>query len=94
MSHSTLKPWQRFNVGIGKRVDLIETFEVLKKLTGYKGELKFADVRSGDVKHSVADISLIKDQLGYVPQVDFEEGLRRTIEWYKTQENAVAAQRA
>lgn len=83
-----------FNVGIGKRVDLIETFEVLKKLTGFKGGLKFAEERSGDVKHSVADISLIKKQLGYVPQVDFEEGLRRTIEWYKTQENAVTAQRA
>ena len=80
-----------FNVGIGQRVDLIETFEVLKKLTGFKGELKFADERSGDVKHSGADISLIKKHLGYVPNVSFEEGLRLTIEWYKTQDKLVTA---
>ena len=62
-----------FNVGIGKRVDLIETFEVLKKLTGFKGGLKFAEKNDPpDEKHSVARHSLIKKQLGYVPQVDFE----------------------
>jgi nucleoside-diphosphate-sugar epimerase len=79
-----------FNVGLGIRVDLIETFEVLKKLTGYKGELKFAEERAGDVKHSMADISLIKKHMGYMPKVDFEQGLRHTIEWYKTQDKLVA----
>jgi UDP-glucose 4-epimerase len=80
-----------FNVGLGQRVDLIETFNVLKKLTGYKGDLGFAEERAGDVKHSMADISLIKKHMGYAPKVDFEEGLRRTIEWYKTQDHVVAS---
>ena len=80
-----------FNVAIGKRIDLNETFRVLKKLTNFKGEPNFKEERAGDVKHSVADLALSKKHLGYVPKVDFEEGLRLTIEWYKTQEKLVTA---
>jgi len=72
-----------FNVAIGEHIDLNETFRMLKKLTGYKGELKYGPERAGDVKHSLADLSACKKHLGYKPQVNFEEGLRRTIEWYK-----------
>jgi UDP-glucose 4-epimerase len=80
-----------FNVAIGKRIDLNETFRVLKKLTNFKGEPNFKEERAGDVKHSVADLALSKKHLGYVPKVDFEEGLRLTIEWYKKQEKLVTA---
>jgi nucleoside-diphosphate-sugar epimerase len=73
-----------FNVATAQRVDLNETIRVLKKLTGYSGEVKYAPERSGDVKHSLADLSQAEKHLGYKPSVDFEEGLRRTIEWYKT----------
>jgi len=74
-----------FNVATGKRSDLNETFAVLKKLTGYRGEAKYAAERPGDVKHSLADLSLTEKYLGYRPQIDFEEGLRRTIAWYRSQ---------
>ena len=73
-----------FNVATGQRIELNETVRVLKKLTGYSGEVKYEPERSGDVKHSLADLSLAEKHLGYKPSVDFEEGLRRTIEWYKT----------
>jgi UDP-glucose 4-epimerase len=56
---------------------------MLKKLTGYQGDVKFASERSGDVKHSLADISLAEKHFGYQPKVHFEEGLARTIEWYR-----------
>src|SRR3954447_16837827 len=72
-----------FNIATGTRVDLNETFELLKKITGYKGELKYGPARGGDVKHSLADISMAESGLGYRPTVDFEEGLRRTVEWYR-----------
>ena len=74
-----------FNVATGTRVDLNETFNVLKKLTGYKGEVKHAAERTGDVKHSLADLSLAAKHLGYQPTVNFEEGLRRTVAWYRGQ---------
>jgi UDP-N-acetylglucosamine/UDP-N-acetyl-alpha-D-glucosaminouronate 4-epimerase len=78
-----------FNVATGTRVDLNETFRILKKLTAYQGDVKYGPERAGDVKHSLADLSLISRQLGYKPLVGFEEGLRRTVEWYREQGNAV-----
>jgi nucleoside-diphosphate-sugar epimerase len=75
-----------FNVATGKRSDLNETFRILKKLIGYSGEARYAPERAGDVKHSLADLSRAEKHFGYRPAVDFEEGLRRTIEWYRNQE--------
>jgi nucleoside-diphosphate-sugar epimerase len=80
-----------FNVATGTRVDLNETFELLKKIIGYKGELKYGPERSGDVKHSLADLSRTEKALGYKPLVSFEEGLRKTVEWYKGQQKAAGA---
>jgi len=74
-----------FNIAAGSRIDLNETFRLIKKLTGYSGEVKYGPERAGDVKHSRADLSLAKKQLGYQPTVNFEEGLRRTIDWYRSQ---------
>jgi nucleoside-diphosphate-sugar epimerase len=71
------------NVATGRRVTLNETFEMLRKLTGYSGPPKYGAERDGDIKHSLADISRAESVLGYKPLVDFEEGLRRTVEWYR-----------
>jgi UDP-N-acetylglucosamine/UDP-N-acetyl-alpha-D-glucosaminouronate 4-epimerase len=73
-----------FNVATSRRVNLNETFEALKKLTGFSGEAKHGPERTGDVKHSLADISRANQYLGYTPKVHFEEGLKKTVEWYRT----------
>jgi len=80
-----------FNVATGTRIDLNEMFAVLKQIIGYPGEVKYGPERAGDVKHSLADLSRAEKHLGYTPQVHFEEGLRRTIDWYRTQERAARA---
>jgi nucleoside-diphosphate-sugar epimerase len=80
-----------FNVATGTRVDLNETFELLKKLTGYSGKVKYAPEREGDIKHSLADISRAQKQFGYEPKVNFEEGLKRTVDWYRGQSKAARA---
>jgi len=82
---------QVFNVATGKRVDLNETFQLLKNILGYKGEVKYGPERAGDVKHSLADLSRTAAALGYQPLVTVEEGLRRTVEWYRGQEQAARA---
>jgi UDP-glucose 4-epimerase len=74
-----------FNVATGRRVDLNEMFQALKKLTGYSGEVQYGPERGGDIKHSLADIAQAEKHMGYKPKVDFEEGLRRTVEWYRAQ---------
>ena len=75
-----------FNVATGRRTDLYQTFLLLKKLIGYSGDVKYGPQRAGDVAHSLADISLAGQYLGYEPKVDFEEGLSRTIAWYRSRE--------
>jgi len=74
---------QMFNVATGRRVTLNETFKVLQDLTAYHRQPKYGPVREGDVKHSLADISKAEERLGYRPLVDFEEGLKRTVDWYR-----------
>jgi nucleoside-diphosphate-sugar epimerase len=82
---------QVFNVATGERADLNETFQLLKKIIGYKGDVKYESDRAGDVKHSLADLSRTEKHLGYRPKVNFEEGLRRTVDWYKGQQQAAKA---
>jgi UDP-glucose 4-epimerase len=72
-----------FNVATGRRVSLNETFKLLQPLTSYSGAPAYAEERGGDIKHSLADISLAEKHLGYKPKVNFEEGLRKTVEWYR-----------
>jgi len=82
---------QVFNIATGTRVDLNETFQLLKKIIGFKGEVNYGPDRSGDVKHSLADLSRSGKHLGYKPLVNFEEGLRRTVDWYRGQQKAAGA---
>ena len=73
-----------FNVATGSRATLNYTYSVLQKLTHFDRPPLYAPARKGDIKHSHADISLAQKHLGYKPLVTFEEGLARTVEWYKT----------
>jgi len=72
-----------FNVATGRRVTLNETFKLLQPLTSYSGAPAYGPERGGDIKHSLADISQAEKLLGYKPKVEFEEGLRKTVEWYR-----------
>src|ERR1700691_3587003 len=73
-----------FNVATGRRVTLNETFKLLRGLTSYSGSPIYGAQRGGDIKHSLADISLAEKNLGYKPKVSFEDGLRRTVDWYRS----------
>ncbi|HUA98975.1 MAG TPA: SDR family oxidoreductase [Terracidiphilus sp.] len=75
---------QVMNAATGARITLNETFRLLCELTGYRGEPTYGPPRAGDIRHSLADIGLAGELLGYQPKVDFREGLRRTVEWYRT----------
>ncbi|HUO36100.1 MAG TPA: SDR family oxidoreductase [Candidatus Acidoferrum sp.] len=72
-----------FNGGTGARITLNQTLRLLEKISGKKIEARHEPPRAGDIRDSQADISLARQILGYEPQVMFEEGLRRTWEWYK-----------
>jgi nucleoside-diphosphate-sugar epimerase len=71
-----------FNGGTGARITLNEVLRQLEKITGKRFQAKYDPPRSGDILHSQADISLARKILGYEPRVLFEEGLKRTWDWY------------
>jgi UDP-glucose 4-epimerase len=72
-----------FNIATGVRCSLNETFELLKELTEYSGGVLHDASRKGDVMHSLADITAAREAFGYEPVVNFREGLRRTVAWYR-----------
>ena len=72
-----------FNGGTGARITLNQVLELLGKITGKKIQARYDPPRTGDIRDSQADITLARKVLGYQPLVHFEEGLRRTWEWYK-----------
>jgi len=74
---------QMMNAATGTRITLNATFGILRELTGYSGRPAYAQARAGDIRDSLADIRLAGELLGYQPIVDFPEGLRRTVEWYR-----------
>lgn len=72
------------NIATGYRVSLNQLMTVLKKITGIQKKAEYQDVRIGDVKHSLADISRAQNILGYDPAVSFEDGLRQTYDWFRS----------
>ena len=73
------------NVANGRQVTLNELLEIMKTVTGRSGAAaRYEPVRVGDVRHSLADISLARSLLGYEPRVGLEEGLRLTFDWWQT----------
>ena len=71
------------NMACGERIDLVALAQVINDKLGTDIAPVFDETRVGDVKHSLADVSLAKELIGYEPQVRFAEGIERTINWYK-----------
>ena len=76
-------PGKVINVGTGRSSTLNQTITVLNAIMGTQVRPQYAPPRMGDVRHSTADISLARATLGYQPLVDFEDGLRRTVDWLR-----------
>ena len=70
------------NVGTGSRFTLNQTLKLLEKIAGKPANAKYDPPREGDIRDSQADIELARKLLGYRPRIGFEEGLRRTWDWY------------
>ena len=70
------------NIACGVRTTLNEILDLLRELLHTDIEAEYTDPRPGDVRHSLADISLAKKVIGYEPKVYFADGLRKAIDWY------------
>lgn len=75
-----------YNAGNGGRYTLNRIWSMLQKLEGVEIAPEFGPPREGDVRHSVADTRAVVAELGHAPRFTIEEGLRKTLEWYRTAE--------
>ncbi len=66
-------------------------YGVLHHLTGFEKQPLFAPARTGEVKDSLSDTTYSHEAMGYRPGVEFKEGLRQTVDWYKTEFASVSA---
>ena len=71
-----------YNVGCGSRTSLLEIISMLETMLGHPFKRKHSPSRVGDVPHTLADVGRAKQDMGYEPIVDFDEGLRRTVEFF------------
>ncbi len=76
---------QVINVATDSRISLNRLFTTMRDLVGSSVNVSYGPTRSGDVRDSQADITRAREILGYKPIVSFEEGLRQTLEWYRTE---------
>jgi nucleoside-diphosphate-sugar epimerase len=82
---------QTINVATGGRISLNTLFETMRKLVGADVRPTYSEPRKGDVRDSQADISKARQLLGYQPKVSFEDGLQRTVDWYRTAKTTASA---
>ncbi len=73
-----------FNAGNGNRYTLNQTWQMLQQIEGVSLPAMYGPPRPGDVRHSQADTTAAIRDLGHSPRVTFEQGLRLTLEWYRT----------
>jgi nucleoside-diphosphate-sugar epimerase len=71
-----------FNIACGRRYSLLELLGELQALVGKRVEPTFSDARKGDIRHSMADVSLARTMLGFEPETSFRRGLEKTVQWY------------
>lgn len=74
---------QIYNLVGEKKVSVIEIADTIKKILGSEVKIEFEKQRPGDIPGNESSCEKAKKELGWEPKVDFEEGMRRTIEWYK-----------
>ncbi len=74
-----------FNIGNGKEINMNTVYRKLAKLTAYKLDEVHVPAAKGEVMRSALNAKKAREQLGWIPKVKFDEGLAKTVEWYKTQ---------
>jgi UDP-glucose 4-epimerase len=74
-----------FNVASGERHSLNELYSILSRLSGYTEPAQYTEERPGDIRNSLASVKAAREAFGYEPIVDFTEGLKRTVTWFREQ---------
>ena len=80
---SGVAPFRIFNIGRGAPVDLMDFIRTLEKHIGKKATLNFMPIQPGDVEGTWCDVSALARAVGYEAKISLEEGLARTVDWFR-----------
>ena len=86
-----LEPGAVINVGGQQSVSLNDLYTVMAEHLGFDEKPRYGPTREGDVRHSLAAIDRAREWIGYEPLLDWQQGLRQTLDWYAARKNAGAA---
>jgi GDP-L-fucose synthase len=78
---------ERLNVGVGKDITIAELAETIRGVVGFRGAIRFDPSKPDGTPRKLLDVSRL-NALGWGPQVEFEEGLESTYDWFRSQEGA------
>jgi UDP-glucuronate 4-epimerase len=76
-------PYRLYHLGRGKPVSLLSAVDLLEKYLGVKANRIYREMQAGDVKDTFAEIKAAQDELGFMPKVEIEEGLKHFVDWYQ-----------
>jgi UDP-glucuronate 4-epimerase len=84
-SYPTLNkiPFRIYNIGNNNPVELLELISILESVLGRKAKLNFLPMQPGDVVETYADISRLNNEVGFIPVINIETGIKRFVEWYQ-----------
>ena len=85
---SGVAPFRIFNIGRGAPVELMDFIATLEKHVGKKAQINFLPMQDGDVEGTWCDVSALKKAVGYQPSVSLDEGLAKTVAWFREYYNA------
>ena len=80
-----LKGYHTMNVSTGQETSINDLIRSFEKAVGYTVPVQYTAPRTGDILRSVLSNEALKRELGFVPEMDLEEGIRRTYDWYRSQ---------
>jgi UDP-glucose 4-epimerase len=72
-----------YNVGNGRPVTILELARLIRDVSGRNSAIVFSPERAGDLRHSLADVSRLRNARGFVPGIRFEDGIRATYAWFR-----------
>lgn len=86
-SHLTIAPYRVVNIGNSNTVKLIDFIETIEKIIGKKAMRNYMPIQKGEVRATLADVSLLKKLTGYTPQTNYKDGIACFVEWYRQHYN-------
>ena len=80
---TSLAPWKIYNIGNNNPVKLMDYIKALENALNKKAKINFLDLQPGDVPDTYANVSNLKEELGYKPSITVNEGVSKFVKWYK-----------